>query len=291
MLLAINRTLERLLYEYGNMDRREVAISFEMPTRERVERLTQPTIYLFIYSIQENLDLRHSSIESTRSNGRAVRNMAARRFDLHYMICALATDVEDEQLLLWRTLVTLVRHPQFPPELLDEDLQTLDLLPVGRMYQDDDVQKPVSLWNALGVPPHPAFYYAITVPVYMEAIDEAPLVLKRTVRYSDLQSAENISETYNQLGGVVRDKQGTALPGIKVALEGSTLEHITDSQGQFVLHRVPSGPFRLHVSSGNTISQVVSISPPVGATGKQTTNQLYTIILESGSVPEESSTN
>jgi hypothetical protein len=291
MLSAINRTLEHLLYEHGNIDRREVAISFEMPTRERVEKLTQPTIYLLLYSIQENLDLRQSSIESTHSNGRAIRSMAARRFDLHYMVCALATDVEDEQQLLWRALVTLVRHPQFPPELLDEDLQTLDLLPVGRIYQDDDAQKPVSLWSALSVPPHPAFYYAVTVPVHMEAIDEAPLVLKRTVRYNNLQLAESISEMYDQIGGVVRDKQGAALSGVKIALEGSTQEYITDNQGQFVLRRVPSGPLRLHVSQGNAASQVVNIDLPARATGKQTTNQLYTIILESGFAPEEASTN
>jgi hypothetical protein len=291
MLSAINRTLEHLLYERGNIDRREVAISFEMPTRERIDRLTRPTIYLFLYGIQENLDLRQSSIESMRSNGRVVRSMASRRFDLHYMICALATDVEDEHQLLWRTLVTLVRHPQFPPELLDEDLHSLDLLPVGRMQQEDDAQKPVGLWSALNVPPHPAFYYAITVPVDMEAISAAPLVLRRTVRYSNLQEAENVSETHNQIGGIVRDKQGTALSGVKIALEGSTLEYITDSQGQFVLHGVPSGSLRLHVSQSNKASQIVTIDPPAQVADKKTSDQLYTIILESGTESEESSTN
>jgi hypothetical protein len=262
-----------------------------MPTRERSERMIRPAIHLFLYDIQENLDLRQSTMESSRSNGRAVRTMASRYFDLHYMVCALATNVEDEHQLLWRTLVTLVRHSQFPAELLNGELpQPLS----GRLQHDDDSQRPANLWSALGIPPHPAFYYIITVPVDMDAVGEVPLVLSRTVRYTSTHEKENRSEIYHQIGGEVRNLQGTALPGVKVTLDGSTIEYITDSKGQFVLRGVPSGPIQLHVVQGNGKSQVVVLNVPAGVPNETGENSrsttpptsTYTII-----VPAEPSTH
>lgn len=186
----MHNALRRLIYERGNIDQHAVDVSFEMPTRERIERLTRPTLYVFLYDIQENLALRQSSIESMRDNGRAIQYLAARRFDLHYLIGALTTDVDDEHLLLWRTLTTLLRYPQLPTELMDAELRTLDPLPCGRLVQSDDLPKSLRLWDSLNVPPHPAFCYTITVPVDLNPVSEAPLVLKRTIHYGKLHSDE-----------------------------------------------------------------------------------------------------
>lgn len=292
MLPALHRSLQRLIYEYGQIDQREVEISFEAPTRERVERLTRPTLSLFLYDIQENLELRQSSMETTRGNGRAMHRLASRRFDLHYMVSALTTNLDDEHLLLWRALVTLVRHPQIPENVLEQELQTLDPLPLGRVYRENDIQKQFSTWNALDMPPHPAFCYVISVPVELDPFGEAPLVLRRTTRYSGIQTTHNMWETRHQLGGVVRDKQGAPLAGISVALVGSTQEYLTDQTGHFLLRDVPTGSIQLQVGQSGAVQQTFAIAIPENLPDGKTMSQLYyNVIVESDVASEVVSTD
>jgi hypothetical protein len=47
MLLDLHTALQRLLYERGNISSKEVDITFEAPTRERIDKLTRPTINVF----------------------------------------------------------------------------------------------------------------------------------------------------------------------------------------------------------------------------------------------------
>lgn len=291
MLPALHRSLQRLIYAKGAIDQREVEITFEAPTREFIERLTRPTLSLFLYDVQENLDLRHSNMETTRMNGRAQHRMFSRRFDLHYMVSALTTSIDDEHALLWRALVTLVRHPQIPPDLLEEDLCVLDPLPVGRIQRENDIQKQFSAWSALAAPPHPAFCYVITVPVELEPIGEAPLVLRRTVRYSGIQTTHEIRETRHQLGGVVRDAQGAPLAGVSVELVGSARESFTDHEGQFLLRAVPAGTLQLRVSRGGAAPQMFALEVPEHLPDGRAMKQFYyNIILASDAVSEGSST-
>src|SRR5437763_5719148 len=126
MLLELHTTLQHLLYKRGHISPHEIDITFEAPTRERIDKLTRPTINLFLFDLQENTELRQSNYEVTRNNGRAERRLVPRRFDLRYMVSALTTSVEDEHQLLWRVLVTLVQHPQLPAELLSDELRTLE---------------------------------------------------------------------------------------------------------------------------------------------------------------------
>lgn len=74
--------------------------------------------------MQENVDLRQSGFSSDRSNGQAPRRLVPRRFDLRYLVSALTTLVADEHLLLWYTLVALLKHHEFPPEVLSEELRS-----------------------------------------------------------------------------------------------------------------------------------------------------------------------
>jgi hypothetical protein len=279
MLSALHRSLQRLIYQQGHIDQREVEIIFEAPTRERVNRLTRPAICLFLYDIQENLDLRQSNVETTRTtNGRAIQRMPSRRFDLYYMVCALTTNLDDEHLLLWHTLVTLVQNPQISPELMEEKLRTLDPLPVGRIYQPDDLHKPISQWNFFDMPPHPTFGYVVTVPIELHPISEAPLVLLRSTRYTGMQATSDIQEKRHQIGGVVRNEQGAVLAGVRVARVGSTQECITNSEGQFTLHDVPIGTLQLIISSGDADPQMFALEI---SDGKAVIQPFYTFVVAS----------
>ncbi len=106
------------------------------------------------------------------------------------MVSALTTEIEDEHELIWRVLLTLVRHPQFPAELLAEELRVLEPPLTTRVSQADESQRLSGVWTALSVPPHPALYYVVTVPVDMNLVIEAPLVLTRTARYTRAHANE-----------------------------------------------------------------------------------------------------
>ncbi len=283
MLLELHNTLQQLLYDRGQISPREVDITFEAPTCERIDKLTRPTINMFLFDLQENTELRQSNFETTRNNGRAERRQAPRRFDLRYMVSVLTTEVEDEHQLLWRVLLTLVRHPQFPPELLSDELRTLEPALTTQVSRADEGQHLSGVWTALGVPPHPALYYVVTVPVDMNLVIEAPLVLTRTARYRHMYAREVAAEIGTHIGGVVRNEEGKPLAQVKVALEGrGAIEGETNQEGHFVLHGVPPGPIRLHVTRTDGSQKIVPLEVPAPHAGETLDNEKssYDIVLE-----------
>jgi hypothetical protein len=283
MLLELHKSLQRLLHERGNISSREVDITFEAPTRERIDKLTRPTVNLFLFDLQENIDLRQSNFQTTRNNGRAERRLAPRRFDLRYMVSALTTAIDDEHELLWRVLVTLVRHPQLPTELLSEELRLLEPPLATRVSQVDEGQRLSAVWTALSVPPHPALYYVVMVPVDMNLAIEAPLVLTRTARYARTLADEVAPETSNQIGGVVHTEKGEPLANVKVALEGrEAIESETNEEGRFVLGGVPSGTVRLRVTCAEGVQKTVTVEVPGPNPGETPAHEqsTYAIVLE-----------
>lgn len=247
MLLELHTMLQRLLYERGQINPQEVEIRFEAPIQERIDRLLLPTINFFLFEVQENVELRQNAYQTVRANGRGERRPPPRRFDLHYMVSALSSEIEDEHLLLWRVLTTLVRYPHLPDELLSESVRLLDIPLVTRLCESEESQRLLSIWNSLGAAPRPALAYIVTVPVDLALVIEAPLVLTRIARYQRLSPGEQAIETGRQVGGVVRNKQGAPLAGVRVSLAGRASESITSAEGRFVLSNVPGGQVNLRL--------------------------------------------
>jgi hypothetical protein len=263
MLSEIHEALKRLLYEQGHIDLHEVNIEFEPPTKQWVNSLTRPTINLFLFDLQENTDLRQTNLQTTRSNSHAIRRMPPRRFDLRYMVSVLTTVVEDEHVLLWRTLVTLLKYPQLPPEILPETLRALEPPLTTQMSKSEEGPRLLDLWNAFEAPPRPALLYIVTAPVDLEIALEAPLVLTRAARYTRFPNGAALPETRFHIGGMVRDQQGAPLAGARVAVEGSAAEGgVTDSAGRFTLFGVPSGAVTLRVTRTDGAPTLVQIEIP-----------------------------
>lgn len=246
MLSEIHNSLQSLLYEQGPIDRHEVDICFEAPTRNWINSLTRPTINLFLFDLQENTELRQTNFPTTRSNDHVVRRMPPRRFDLRYMVSALATVIEDEHLLLWHTLRTLLKYSELPLDVLPQSLRSLELPFMTRVVKGEEGPRLLDIWSAFEAPPHPALLYVVTAPVDLDVPIEAPLIFTRTAGYNRVPSGYTKPEIDRarrefdrksiRIGGVVRTKKGTPLTGAKVTIEGSAGEgSVTDSKGQFVL--------------------------------------------------------
>lgn len=261
MLTALHASLRALLYDRGLIDRADVDILFDAPAKAWIGARMRPTISFFLYDLEENTDLRNTGMQTTRANGVGVQRMPPRRFDLRFMVSAITTVVEDEHLLLWRALVTLMKHPTLPAELVPEPARVYDLPVVTKVTKPNDSPRALDVWGALEAPPRPALLYTVTLPVDLEVAIQAPLVLTRTTRY--LRAHDGIAaEQGVSLGGVVRDSAGRPLAGARVTAEGRAFEATTGSEGQFVLPDVDAGPVTLRVSREGRPEKRVTFDVP-----------------------------
>jgi hypothetical protein len=262
MLTDIHEIVRRLLYEEGRISPRDVAIEFRTPTREVLDRDTRPTINCFLFGMHENGDLRQTSFQATRVNGRSERRLPPRRFDLHYMVSTHATEPEDEHRLLWRALATLLRFPELPAAMFPEELRDLPVPLATRTGQEDDSRELPGLWSTLNVEPHPAIAYVITAPLDTELTISSPLVLTRTLRFARSLDGST-EETHIEIGGIVRGRDGAPVAGAVITIEGSAAEGcVTNTEGEFTLRGVPPGSVRLHVTSEGHRARTVSVSVP-----------------------------
>jgi hypothetical protein len=273
MLPEVHGALRQMLYERGQISPLEVDISFETPTREWIDRLTRPTINLFLCNVKENPQLRQRSFEVTRSgDGRAERRRTPNRIDLEYMVTALATDVDDGHRLLWRTLATLMTYPEIPAELLPGDLDLSDTPVKGRMAEPEDRPNLLDIWSGLGAVPRPSLVYVLTVPLDTVLGIQAPLVLTRAVRFANLLDPDGAKETATQIAGVVRGSEGEPLAGVRVEIEGRAREgSITDDHGQFALSKMPLGEVSLRLVQPDGSAKTVKIEIP---------SESYDVVLE-----------
>lgn len=261
MLVTVHETIKRLFHERGNISPSDVDISFDAPTKEWIERLIRPTLSLFLFDVRENVDLRQTSFQSTRLNGRAERRLPPRRIDLRYLVSAHTTETDDEHRLLWRALATLMKAPELPVAILPEELLRYDVPLAVRVAQSDDSSRLLDLWGGLGTEPHPAFCCVVTAPLDVDLMFETPLILTRSLRFGrgNGADAEHIDI---QIGGVVRDGEGNPVGDVTVAIEGSAVSVLTDAEGVFVLRNVPSGSVRLRVAPPNGAERLVPFTVP-----------------------------
>jgi len=186
MLHDLDKTLEKLLIQQGNLSSGDIEISFEQPTREWSGRLNRPTLNCFCYDLRENLKLRNMEMNTTANGNRGRTSFPARRMDLCYLVTAWARKVEDEHQLLWRALGALKRFTHLQPEDCEGALryQTMSIpLLVGDM--SGSTINLVDLWSVMDNQMRLGFTILATVELDTEMGFEGPLVLEAFVRVGE----------------------------------------------------------------------------------------------------------
>ena len=274
MLSDLHAALKQLVLDRGQVVDSGADVHFASPTREWVNSLTNPAINFFLFDVQENTELRRSSVQTQRGDTRAVHRMPPRRFDLRYMVSALATVVEDEHLLIWRMLVTLLKYPELPLDVMPPGLVSYEHTLSGRLLKAEESPRSWDLWAAFDGPPRPSLLYALTVPVELDIFADVPLVLTRTARYTRHASdVAPVAEVQFHVGGVVRDHEAVPVCGATVAVEGTAQRPcVTDALGRFTLHNLRSGAVTLRVRSSEAEpAKVITIDVP---------SERYDIVLD-----------
>ncbi|MGM9489728.1 DUF4255 domain-containing protein [Ideonella sp. YS5] len=185
MIHDLDRSLEVLLSEeLAAFGADAISISFAAPDSNFSARL--PAIDMFLYALQENLELRGNDEFVTVDEGRreATRRSAPVRIDASYLVTAWpgssADPIRDEHRLLGAAMVALLRHRRLPQKYLRGDLaKSLLALPTTAM-QTSRLQSMGEFWQAIGGRPKAALHYMVTLPVdAFSSLEPAPLVLDR----------------------------------------------------------------------------------------------------------------
>ena len=263
MLSEFHASLRTLVYDRGNIPADDVDIAFDVPLKAWVGARTRPTLSFFLFDIRENTELRQTSPETFRANGRGVHRLPPRRFDLRYLVSALTTVVEDEHLLIWRTLGTLMKHPTLPADLLPESIRSFGLPVTGKIAGSDDAPRPLDVWSALENPPRPSLIYVVTLPLDLELEVSAPLVLTRTERFTRVALPDASPDVRTQIGGRIRNRKGVLVAGASVSVEGRAgSETQTDAAGEFSLKGLTPGRLTLKVQNAAGATTLVPIEVP-----------------------------
>jgi hypothetical protein len=263
MLNAINAAVETLLRDRGRIDPLDVDVRFEVPSDAWVGSLTRPTVNFFLFELHENTEKRDGAPQTSVNGGRAERRMPPRRIDLQYMVSVLTADVEDEHEVLWRVMATLMKHQQFPPEVLPESLRTVEPPMAARIASKDESRNMLDIWSALGTEPHPALCYILTAPMDLSIAIHAPLVLTRTARYRRIAPGQAPSSDIGiQIGGTVRSPAGEPVPDATVSPRGSSIGSVTSADGRYALRGVSEGPITLVVMRNGRAEKTVDVRVP-----------------------------
>ena len=191
MLHDLNKSLEKLLIQRGNITPNQIDISFEQPNGQWSARLSRPTLSLWCFDLRENVKLRSMDMNTSRNGNIGQRTIAPRRIDLTYLITAWASKIEDEHQLLWRALAALKRVSSLEPQECEGLLryQTHDV-PLLVADTSNTTINLVDLWGVLDNQMRLGFMLTATVELDVELSIEAPLVLEATIRLGSSDEPE-----------------------------------------------------------------------------------------------------
>ncbi|HRI62780.1 MAG TPA: DUF4255 domain-containing protein [Polyangium sp.] len=158
----------------------QVSVTFATPDGQfPPTTVTLPAIDLFLYEISENRDLRTQEMVTERaSDGRVVRTPPPIRVDCHYLVTAWAKGgvqrpEEDEHRMLGEVMRVLLRHREFPKQVLRGALESQPFPVRARVSPPSNQQSRGDFWQALGGKPKAAFHYTVTIAMDVNEPDDS----------------------------------------------------------------------------------------------------------------------
>jgi hypothetical protein len=249
----LRRELERHGFE-------GVEISFDAPSRAWSEKLTGPTISLFLYDLREATDQAEISGGERRGNGRAEVTLPDLRLEATYAVTAWSKAVEDEHRLLSQLVAILHTYRQLPANLV-----------AGRTTGAGAIQtvlgRPMSekadFWTAVGGQYKASIDFALRISVASGAVFErGPEVRTQVVRTVPLDGPRGMMVELFRFGGAVRDAHGDPVADAWVAMPELGAWTSSDSSGHFVFDRVRPGSYDMHVRTATGGQTTVKIGVP-----------------------------
>jgi hypothetical protein len=242
-------------------------VSFDRPSETFTP--AQTTVNLFLYEIQEDLELRDNTPDVTRTNGQVLIRRPPLRVACTYLVTAWPVGGSDlalqEHRLLSQVLQVYSALPTIPPSLLQGSLvgqaPPLPLLAA----EADGLKNPAEFWTALGNRLRAALTVTATVAVPVGAPVAAPAAITQRLGLQQLDQPATLTQSF-RIGGRVTDAANQPVAGATALLVQPNLTTTTDADGHFRFSSVAAGTFTLRVTSGAITKEVtITVPAPVGS--------------------------
>lgn len=270
MINDLDDVLRKLLIRELPIENGEVDIAFEQPDREWSDRLSRPTLNLFLHDVRENLKLRRSQewIVEQNPDGTATKRRTPVRLNLHYMLTAWANDPEDEHRLLTRTLMALFRHPHIPQDLLPESLQDQPKPIPLKAAQESALDSSEGVWSALDNKMRPIITLMVTLAMDPYQPLVTPLVRTRELRVGQaaeptplqLLKEEPGTSVFWTVGGTLRTEE--PLEGLSLVLVEQGRDVPIQEDGRFAIGKLRAGDYTLEVMANGRVLKRHPITVP-----------------------------
>ncbi|MEV6335839.1 DUF4255 domain-containing protein [Nocardia vinacea] len=166
MFVEVDEAL-RTLIGADAVDRNEVDVVFDAPTKDWAARRNSPTVNMFLYDIREDLRRRQRGLINEYDDRGVVvnRHQGPRYFKLSYLITAWTQRPEDEHRLLSALLSCFLRHDQIPPGSLTGTLADIGLpVALNIALPPPEDRSFADVWSALGGELKPSLDLVVTAP-------------------------------------------------------------------------------------------------------------------------------
>lgn len=248
MIDELDEALRELLIRELPVKGHEVDIAFDQPKRDWSARLSRPTINLYLHDIRENTRLRREQnpYEVERRPNAVVTVRQPMRVDLHYLLTTWATAPEDEHRLLARALMTLMRFPEFPGDLLPEGLQDQPIPIPLKVAQSDTLDKPSDLWSVLDNQQRPGIVLIATLSFSPYPSIVQPLTHTAAVRSAPMDDPD-AGHGYVSISGKVRSRKPLAKLRLRLLESGRAVD--VRPNGEFGIRNLQPGDYTLELTA------------------------------------------
>ncbi len=241
--ILINDADLKPLYNTGKVD-----FFFAVPNEDWAQRVNTNSqikrVNIYLYSIQENRDVRLSNWETVDMSGQtsAIRHPPV-YFDCHYRVTAwsptpekehTSSPIPEEHLLLSQALRAFARNMEVEPAKLainsgwEVYLNTHIYLAVA---QAENIQGQGDFWTSMKLPWRPSIELVVTAPLDLLKVNPPdPQMVTLVQRFGSWDGTGSFDEVYIAGGWVVNDNLDPPKP-----IQGATVERLSSDSSHTVL--------------------------------------------------------
>ena len=261
MIRDVTETLEAFLSQPGlPPELGNAQISFDRPSDPF--NPAQPTINLFLFDIQENVELRNNEPVVRRQGNATFLLRPPARITCTYLLTAWPVNGPDlakqEHRMLSQALALFLSTPTIPPVFLAGGLVGQEPPLPLMIAHADPARNPAEFWAALGNRLKPSLLVSVTFSMTVGLEEEFPAVITHRI---DLNT-----NVFHRIGGTVRDAANAPVSSADVRILELPRGTATNARGEFSIPVIPAGNFTLRVQSGPlTRNKAITVPAPLGS--------------------------
>ena len=261
MIRDVTETLEAFLSQPGlPPELGNAQVSFDRPSDPF--NPGQPTINLFLFDIQENVELRSNDPVIRRQGNVTFVQRPPARITCTYLLTAWPVNGPDlskqEHRMLSQALALFMSTPTIPPAFLVGSLVGQEPPLPLMITHADGARNAAEFWAALGNRMKPSLLVSVTFSLTVGLEEDYPAVITHQINLN--------TESFHRIGGTVRDAGNVPVVSADVRVLELPRSTVTNPRGEFTIPVVPAGNFTLRVTAGPlTTNKAITVPAPLGS--------------------------